>query len=644
MSFMAGFADAFVDERDRRIKREEKQEDDMFNLTYRSFLERKEANKAQAEKDKKAAATAEAIAQRYNQPVAPILSALRSGTDTSIVTDMAKSGAWEQVGGEESNEEMAPQGADAPDSVNSQTTAAMSDPTQPPAGATPVGPVFDDATRQKGFTNSINKIAEIEGRNPDEVVAEINGPREQASAPSGSYKYTARPEKREFDAGVEQQRYVDLQRAAATGDPAAKDALLQFETVELPALKAAESMFDAAPEVRLPTSREGLAVMLANAQASGDPQKIELANNTRKLYDSMMLDQAQAEGKFGSAKKSLIRGPDGRVKMGMVISEMGADGKRVFRNQSEPGSPPIDPSNVLEYNEDLNALDKTIVEQSQSKPVQEYKTKLIQATSGIRTAGQLMEMVDRDPEVLADVSSGLALTANNVVKELSAFGTLFEKAENGEEISLGEDQVRMMEREIANIDPGAIQDRASKYALFKAKTLLYIYRMGAVEGQEGRALTEADIARLETMLGASTDPTSYKENLIEYTQSNIDMLDDTARMMAQYNVAYDQYKQLTGGFVPYGIPAPTTKQFIQESGDVELQKAFDEVINAQVSNPSQQYLELQQQRAQGNEVNQPRAPVTPPPQAIEMLRNDPNLAQFFDEKYGPGASEQYLRN
>ena len=644
MSFMAGFADAFVEDRDRRIKREAQQEDDMFKMTYKSFLDRREENKAQSEKDKKAAATAEAIAQRYNQPIAPILSALRAGTDTSIVTDMAKSGAWESVGEEEAPEAANAAQAATGGDLEAQTASAINDPMQPPEGATVTGPVFDDPTRQKGFTSSINKIAEIEGRNPDQVIAEINGPREQTSGPGGSYKYTARPEKREFDAGVQQQRYADLQAAAATGDPAAKDALLQFETVELPALKAAESMFDAAPEVRLPTSREGLAVMLANAQASGDPAKIALAENTRKIYDNMILDQAQAEGKFGSAKKSLIRGPDGRVKMGMIISEMGEDGRRVFRNQSEPGSPPIDPTNVLEYNEELTDLDKTIVEQSQSKPVQEYKSKLIQATSGIRIAGQLMEMVDNDPEVLADISSGLSLTANNVVKELSAFGSLFEKTDNGESVSLGEDQVRMMERDLANIDPSAIQDRASKYALFKAKTLLYIYRMGAVEGQEGRALTEADIARLETMLGASTDPTSYKENLVEYTQSNIDMLDDTARMMAQYNVAYDQYNQLTGGFVPYSIPAPTTKQFIQESGDPQLQETFKNIVNAQVSNPSQQAIELQRQRAQGNQVNQPQAPATPPPQAIEMLRNDPNLAQFFDEKYGPGASEQYLRN
>tara|TARA_Y100000780_G_scaffold232313_1_gene262611 strand:- start:330 stop:2210 length:1881 start_codon:yes stop_codon:yes gene_type:complete len=626
MSFMAGFADGFVDERNRIIKKDEEDERDMFNLTYKSFLDRREKNEAQAQKDKQAAATAEAIAQRYNQPVAPILSALRSGTDTSLVTDMAKSGAWEPVEGTEQPDQVDPVGA--------------TDPTQPPADATVVGPMFEDVTKQKGFTKSVQRIAEIEGRSPDQVVSELN-PRSAPAGPGGSYTYKARPEEKSFDPNVIRQQAMEMQQKLARGEITQPEFDLWKRQNVDPAI-AAESMFDKPTRDELPTSPEGMAAMIAEAQASGDPVRIKKAQDMEKIYSGLLLRRKQAEGEFGTSKLSLVRDSEtGEVREALLISEVGPDGERTFRDMSDPRSPPIDPNQVYEVPDAVKDIGTEILAQSQSKPVLEYKDKMVQATSGIRIAGDLMDMVNTDKNLVADVSSGLALSANNVIKEFSAFGSLFEKAANGEEVSLSPDQVEQFERDIAGVDPNAIQDRAAKYALFRAKTLLYIYRMGAVEGQEGRALTEADVQRLETMLGATSDVNSYKENLVEYTQSNIDMLDDSARMMSQFNAPYKRYKDITG-FVPYDMPAPTLEQFIASSGDTELQKTYQNIKDAQVTNPSQQAMTLQQARA--NQAQAPAGPTTIPPQAVDMLRNNPELAPMFDEKYGAGASEQYLRN
>lgn len=46
----------------------------------------------------------------------------------------------------------------------------------------------------------------------------------------------------------------------------------------------------------------------------------------------------------------------------------------------------------------------------------------------------------------------------------------------------------------------------------------------------------------------------------------------------------------------------------------------------------------------GNPLDPAMAAKPPiPPQAIQMLRSNPNLAQFFDQKYGPGSAEEVLR-
>lgn len=325
MSFMAGFADGYIGAREKRVERETAEADDMFKLTYKSFLDRNEERKAQSAKDRKAAATAQSIAQQYGQPLAPILDALRNDVSENRVAEMAAKGMWKPIEGEEVSES---------DYDLEASNAAQADPTVPPEGVTSVGPAFEDPERNAAFTASVGKIAEIEGRSPDEIAAELNPVQPATSSPGGAYTYVPKPEVREFNKDAILQQDYEMRQQVARGEMTPEEYQV-WKRENVDTAVASESMFDVAPELQLPTSPEGMDVFLANARLSNDPEKIKLAEETLRIREARMLEEARAAGKFGTATKAIFTRPDGTRDVGMIVQDQ--DG--TFRNVSNPGSP-----------------------------------------------------------------------------------------------------------------------------------------------------------------------------------------------------------------------------------------------------------------------------------------------------------------
>lgn len=382
---------------------------------------------------------------------------------------------------------------------------------------------------------------------------------------------------------------------------------------------------------KLPKTKEEMAAYIARARSSGDPSQIEMANNMKAAY----LDIASAEKTIADGNKAdygLYRSEDGETKVVAVAKVWNESTARTEYKDLNTGEI-VDSRNFIPYSDDQKKLAEEVRKLGTNKTVIDYQQNLGKIQTAYSMFNKMNDQLVADPNVLADVVGRGAMGLNQLSREASAlFGLAKGEAKAINLNSMSPEEIDQLEQKVKSIDLGAVTSFAERKALWEATVKLAVYRIGSLEGQEGRALTNQDMENFEKIIRNSETPEAFRQNMRNYLSIAKERVEAQGTIVNQYNSTLEEYNRATGGNVPGDLKtlAPTVDEFILNEGSESARAGYS----------------LSQ--AQEQPLNQTTSPLEDMPQiqvpagAIKKLKENPELRDYFDKKYGEGAAAQVL--
>lgn len=530
--FMAGFGEAFSNSFNQSKERADKRRDDLFKLTYNEYLSRKKTKEEADKKNNEAVSYGKAmLAGREDIPQEAAFTIAQwklAGLTDAQIQDNIDNGEWTK------NNDLKP---------SIQTT---SQPTQPTAE--------DRALQGKSIEagNPVTLTKGTEGKGGifgDLFSREGRNNRDKNRAMNEAAK-TAGMDRTEFDKFMSE----------------------SGETSSLPQTSAGIS-FSRKPE---PIEHVGHAEALWR-------REMALENNNPKLagqYDSMIkqhefakqFDQAAKDGGGRVAYK--LR--DGTWKIGLLTQE----GDKTLDPQGNEvdviATRPIKPDEA-EIHKELRA---------RNPEIEKYRARQVDTANLMSAAKELDDIASLRPNVLTrtgrltgmvreiynDIAAAGDLmtrmsgkTSKEVTKQLQDAGIIRE----GDDASSLEDRVSDMLRK------GEFASDAEAQALFDTKVKLMTYRIGRLEGESGRGMSNQDYARLEGVIkDANGDLKTFKSGLNSYVRGLIESMEAEAVGLNDYNVSVKQLKEQFG-VSPVDEVTPGLRSFIEATDNEKYAEAYD---------------------------------------------------------------------
>ena len=164
---------------------------------------------------------------------------------------------------------------------------------------------------------------------------------------------------------------------------------------------------------------------------------------------------------------------------------------------------------------------------------------------------QLIGTATRNPTALTRYAGGLAGFTKTFVTELGALGKLlngqskevsqefkesrnFIRDEEGEKFLLYEDDVKQIANKMVADLPDSVSDLARARAKLRGDLVLFVFRVGAVEGQSGAAMSNRDFDRLMLKFTGTNDSEFFIREVNRYTT---DAINKTNSSIDNYNNA-----------------------------------------------------------------------------------------------------------
>ena len=562
--FMSGFAGALTEGIKERRARKADREDDIFKMSYQSYLSNKEDMKAMREKDKAAAANAEMLAATTDNPEESykvIYQALKNGVDAKFLEETLRENKIKLID--------TPKAPKAPSTdtaaVDSQMAGAMMDTSktttsQPAVQSTPVetAPVAEtksgvvrpenwfaemfsnetaDPTRYRDA--AVQKISEATGEDPNEVSKVITG--DYRSEITDPVKFVFQKRNKNEELQTYEKELYKLRLAEQSGNQA--DIAKYNLRVSVFKDKALlDSSLDSRNNVRLATL---------------NPENGEYAGSV----DVAQADIVQAREQSLTSVKTI----DGR-------------------------SIPL--ANLRPMDEKYLETRVKVFEKFGTQ-TEDYNNRLAAYTSVATIGNKLIRLGRENPDILtasAGASAAVQGWVNDIQGAINIFDKQFgEKAKNGVFSGTQEDRfviskqyeetIKEASTELSDILSDETRSDADRYAAYENLQTLMVYQIAAMDLQTGRSLTVDEMGKYRELARAK-DPSKLEARINETLMQKYSELQNQA--VIQNNNPMIKNLELMGGGIKSGLSVMTPDDLAGMSSDIDLKQRQD-IIKGLVS-------------------------------------------------------------
>lgn len=242
-----------------------------------------------------------------------------------------------------------------------------------------------------------------------------------------------------------------------------------------------------------------------------------------------------------------------------------------------------------------------------------------------KEGGELIDIASANPTVLTTVGDVTQWVEGMSAEAKAAYSII----QHGGDINSPEAKKAFDKLDVTLSKYGVDQIAANK-SLFDSKLLAMAYRVAAAEGQKSRDVSNKDFDRIRDIINNSHGNSRvFAQNLADYLGSLQKQEDDT--QFLPYNQMIERYKKYTGGYSPEE-PVISTQEALNASQDPGVKKVLS-IINGDG---------IQEPEATPEETDKGPDTEGIDPEAIKLLKDNPELSDQFDQIFGKGAADKVL--
>ena len=506
---MSGFGPAFANSFTKGMDAMRQEENDFFKMYFKNHLESEKERKSKASADKanarKAAGLADSVASGVNKKAATAMAYkwLSQDVPESEILNRLKTGQFsmeEKQSLEAQTEAVTAPGSSVSKQENLDTLKASQANKEEPQAPKSwrdnfLGGLFNSpySKQERQLKKAQQKIADRTGKTLEEIQASMSGP------------------------GYKSGGLIDFSNASYTpGVTQKKDEFANLNSASIELIQAQREV-EKNPS---PASLERLKTA---------EDRIE-ALKWSKMFEAQA--EAMKNGTIRGLQMEKVMRPDGTIEaIGVIRTQDGS----VINAQTKQ---PIEGELLGPVTED-EQKEVIKIHQEFLKPAQDHMNKISAFTSMMRAAGDMGALVDQDTRVLSPRTAGFAKTLQEWGAEAKAVYQMYEDLKGSNKI-VGSDpnMTKAMEQAESEVDRrmgdylnSGIDDLATARSLFEAKVKLLAYKLGAMQGQTGRDVSETERKIFLALAEGGTDKNRFNQNMSNLLFSELDNIVEAGNML-----------------------------------------------------------------------------------------------------------------